>query len=347
MRTLAVDRGHIDAPTQRRFHCGHGDGYVNIVAHPLEELVLTDLDDEVEISRSRALGAGIASTCQPDALPIARSWLDPKLQRLAACDHTRTFACRAGILHLAGAATARALDIELHPAAHLRHLAAAVALRALHAAALDATSLAGIALLLALDLQAGNPAADSRPEVDLDLVFEVGSRLRSPCLSTAVEHSAEDVPEAGPKSSAAFRRRTPAPAPATEVREVEPTEVERHTLTTTATARLRSSASTAAGVCFRRCRVDRIGVEAKLVVDLALLFVTQDVVRLRDLFELLFGLFVVRVYVRMVFARQLPECLAHLVGRGGLFHAKRAVVVLLLWLCHKFLCKRSLAFSTL
>ena len=37
--------------------------------------------------------------------------------------------------------------------------------------------------------------------------------------------------------------------------------------------------------------------------------------------------FVVGIYVRMVLARKLAECLANLIGRGGLLHAERAVII--------------------
>ena len=102
-----------------------------------EELVRADLDDEVEIARRRAFGAGVALAGQADALAVARAGLDAELQRLAARDHAGAVAGGAGVLHLAAAAAARALDVELHAAAHLRHLAGAVALGALHAAAGD------------------------------------------------------------------------------------------------------------------------------------------------------------------------------------------------------------------
>ena len=83
----------------------------------------------------------------------------------------------ADILYLSGAAASRALDVELHPAAHLRHLAGAVALRASLRASGRRLALARRANLLPLDLQPRCAAANRRPEVDIDLVFEIGSRL--------------------------------------------------------------------------------------------------------------------------------------------------------------------------
>ena len=61
----------------------------------------------------------------------------------------------------------------------------------------------GGALLLALDFEARDAAADGGPEVDLDLVLEVGPGLRTARLSAAsVEHAGEDVAEAGTKAVA-------------------------------------------------------------------------------------------------------------------------------------------------
>ena len=84
-------------------------------------------------------------------------------------------------------------------------------------------------------------------------------------------------------------------------------------------------------------RVDLVGVEAHLVVDLALLLVAQHVVGLGDLLELLLGLLVAGVHVRVIAPRSLAEGLANLLRRGRLLHAKRAVIVLVLsswpWCC--------------
>src|SRR6202041_2932801 len=93
------------------------------------------LDDQIQIPRRRTLGSGIALTRQPNPLPIPRPRLDVELQRLPPRHHTRTFARRASILHLAASPAPRALDVELHPPAHLRHLSAPMALRTLHAPA--------------------------------------------------------------------------------------------------------------------------------------------------------------------------------------------------------------------
>ena len=181
------------------------------------------------------------------------------------------------------AVAARAGDVELHAPAHLRHLAGAVALRALHAAAGGRLAVAGGAGLLAVDLDARLAAADGGPEVDRGLVFEVGARLRAVRLLgmlRAREDAGEDVFEAAPAGAAGFRAAVLAGNAALEAGEVEAAEVDRP--------------APAAGALLPRVglgrrRVDLVGVEAHLVVNLALLLVAQNVVGLGDLLELLFG----------------------------------------------------------
>ena len=77
------------------------------------------------------------------------------------------------------AVAARAGDVELHAAAHLRHLARAVALGTLCAASDVRLAMAGGAGLLAIDLDARLAAADGGPEVDRGLILEVGAGLRA------------------------------------------------------------------------------------------------------------------------------------------------------------------------
>src|SRR6202022_4422122 len=81
------------------------------------------------------------------------------------------------------------------------------------------------------------------------------------------------------------------------------------------------------GRSLRRSRIDVVRVEAKLVVDLPLLVVAQNIVRLGDLLELLLSLLVSRVHIRVVLARSLPERLANLIRGRCLLDAKYAVIV--------------------
>src|SRR5262245_5092519 len=63
------------------------------------------------------------------------------------------------------------------------------------------------------------------------------------------------------------------------------------------------------------------------VVLLALLLIGEDVVRLLDLLEVLLGLFVIRVAIRMPLAGELPVGLLDLVLRGALLDAQDLVEV--------------------
>ena len=201
--------------------------------HPRKHRVRPHLDDQIQIARRAAVRARVALARQPDPLPIARSRLDAELQRLAPRHHALAVARRAAILQLARSAASRTLDVELHPSAHLRHLARAVALRALAASAGGRLALARRARLLPLDLQPRHAAAHRRPEVHAHLVLQVGPRPRpARRLAPAAEDPAEDVLEASAKPAARLLLRSAAPMPAAalEVREIEPSKVERHLL---------------------------------------------------------------------------------------------------------------------
>src|SRR5579863_2949457 len=73
--------------------------------------------------------------------------------------------------------------------------------------------------------------------------------------------------------------------------------------------------------------VNLVGVETKLVVDLALLLVAQHIVGLRDLLELLLRLLVVGIDVGMVFARSLAKGFPDLLRCRRLLDAQRRVIV--------------------
>ena len=106
-------------------------------------------------------------------------------------------------------------------------------LRALDAAADHSAAFAGGALLLPLDLQTAYAAVDSRPEVDLDLIFEIRARLGTAGSPATAEHAAEDIAEAAAEALVLWSRRTPA---ALEAGEVEAAKVERNALLLPSTA---------------------------------------------------------------------------------------------------------------
>ena len=59
-----------------------------------------------------------------------------------------------------------------------------------------------------------------------------------------------------------------------------------------------------------------LGVEAVLIVHLALLGIAQDVVGFLDVLESLLGGLIAGIQIRMIFARKLPVGLADVVRRG-------------------------------
>src|SRR3981189_1867831 len=80
----------------------------------------------------------------------------------------------------------------------------------------------------------------------------------------------------------------------------------------------------------RRRRIDVVRVEAKLVINLPLLLVAQNIVGFRDLLELLLRLLVPRIHVRVILARSLAKLLANLVRGRRLLYTQCAVVILCL-----------------
>ena len=106
-----------------------------------------------------------------------------------------------------------------------------------------------------------------------------------------------------------------------ETGKIEAAEVDR------SAAAVGPSAALLTRVSFGLGRVDVVRVEPELVVDLALLFVAQDVVGLGDFLELLLGLLVVGIDVGVILPREFTEGLADLLRGGRLLHAEHRVIV--------------------
>ena len=137
-----------------------------------------------------------------------------------------------------------------------------------------------------------------------------------------------------------------------EVGEIESAEIEGHTLA--ASAGLRASGKSAgesrstacaagAGVGLGGRGIDVVGVEADLIVNLALLGIAEDVVRLGERLEFFLGGLVPGINVGVVLARELAKCLANVVGGGGLLHAEDFVIIFLGGCCHLESWRRLLA----
>src|SRR6185312_10779423 len=335
---VAVNCRYLDLRSQRRFHHCHRHLHVDIVAHPLEQFVRSNLDNQVKIAGRSALGARIPFARQANPLTVARPGLNAKLQRLFARQYTGAIACGTRVLHFARTAAARALDVELHPPTHLRYLPRPMTLRALHASADHRTSFARGALFLALNLQPRHAAANRRPEIHLYLVLEIGAWLRPSRLAAAsAKHAAENVFEAAAKTRAFLLRRASSAA-ALKAGKIKASKIKWDFLPATTCAL--SSRKTTAGVpstCSRLGRrgIDVVRVEAELVVDLPLLVVAQNIVGFRNLFELLFRLLVPGIHIRMMLAREFAKRLSNLVRGRRLLHTQRAVIIFFFGRCHK------------
>src|SRR5512142_676235 len=90
--------------------------------------MLAGAHDDIKIAGRSAELSGVAFTAEADALAVARARLDANGERFSAADHALAVAEGAGVLGLARAAAARALDVEAHVAGDLGDLALAIAL---------------------------------------------------------------------------------------------------------------------------------------------------------------------------------------------------------------------------
>src|SRR5271166_1683295 len=181
------------------------------------------------------------------------------------------------------------------------------------------------------ELQLGT--LDRLPESDVHLVLEIAARLLLEFLldaSAAAKHRRENIFESAATPSGSTTGRAGALG---EIIEIEPPEVERNLLSAASSPILRGAA-TSAGISLRRRRINVVGVETKLIVDLALLGLAENVIRLGERLELLLRGLVARVHVGMVFARKFAERLADLLRRSRLLHPENRVIVFLVRGCH-------------
>src|SRR4029077_12916408 len=170
-------------------------------------------------------------------------------------------------------------------------------------------------MAISADIAAGNvqshhAAPDRGPERDVNLVFQVRARFRafsSGRSPTSAKNSGENVAEAAASRAAGSPARTPA---FEHVRKVEAAEIKVGTLAASASRLASRETSESASSSWAATRIgvgggwiDVVRIEAKLVVDLALFGITQDVIGLGHGLELFFRRFVTRIDVGMVFAR--------------------------------------------
>ena len=134
------------------------------------------------------------------------------------------------------------------------------------------------------------------------------------------------------------------PAAFEQVGEIEAAEIKICALTARAlgcppgnppeSGRRPSGAAARAGIGIGRRGIDVVRVKPKLVVNLPLLGIAQNIVGLGERLELLLRALVAGIDVGMVLARKFAERFANVLGRGGLLYAKGGVVVFGLC-CHR------------
>src|SRR5262249_41223071 len=124
----------------------------------------------------------------------------------------------------ARALAARALETEAHRPGHLRHVSAAIALRAGGVCAgTRPRSIAGRAAFLAIDIQPNLRSLDRLPKIDIQRILEVRALLRSVRRRLLrPEPLIENVLKIG--GAAALLRARLASPPRKQVREIESAE---------------------------------------------------------------------------------------------------------------------------
>ena len=131
---------------------------------------------------------------------------DAHVDRLVATQTAFAAACFADGTEFAGAAAARAGNIEAHLAGGLLNRAGAAADRAGLRRTDGAGAVAGLASFHARDLKFFHGAANRIPEIDFDLVFEIAAGLlldfHFSAATTAAEKLTEEIAEAGAATGA-------------------------------------------------------------------------------------------------------------------------------------------------
>ena len=182
---------------------------MNVVAVAAEKGVRLHADRDVEIARRSAHSSGVAFAGHAQARAGLSARRDANLDHFGLRQAAVAMAGGADIAQAALAVAARAGEAEFHRARHLRDVAGAIALRTNGGgAAHGAGAVAGLANLLARDIEAHLRAADGLPEVDVQPVFQIRALFRTAARLLAAlvaEELAEDVAE-GSCAAARLRR---------------------------------------------------------------------------------------------------------------------------------------------
>src|SRR5437899_2501214 len=140
--------------------------------------MLARADDDEEIARRSAVGAGISFSRDADTLAVAGAWLHAHFERLGTFHHAFTVARRADVLCFARSSASRARHVEVHAPTRLRNRSLAAAFRTRARSAHHASPTTVCASIEPRDVQAQYCSSDRVPEADVDLVFEIAAVLR-------------------------------------------------------------------------------------------------------------------------------------------------------------------------
>src|SRR5690606_30833799 len=193
---LAIEPGDLDRPAQRRDGEADRNAREQRRGLPLEHRVRLDVDEDVEIARRRAVGAGFALAVEADARAVvdARGNLD--LERLDFVHPALAAALAARLLDdLAAAVTVRAWPLNHEQALLRTDLAVPLAklATASRRARGRARPAAGPAGDRDLDLYLGRLAMKRILEADLEVVAQVRAAPRPAARRAAAsERTAED-----------------------------------------------------------------------------------------------------------------------------------------------------------
>jgi len=233
-----------------------------------------------------------------DPCLLYTSWGNADFDAFRASDPAVAAAFGTDVAQLSGASAAGTGEIELHGSGHLRDVAGTLALRAVDFTGTGgAGAMAGAADFVTGDLHAGLGAVDGLPEIDTHSILEIAAFFRLGLIGalTPAEELGKDIA----KATAGFGAPS-AGAASGRVRKIEAAEIH--------------SGVGALGAATRRGRGRAVfGIEAVLIVHLALFGIAQDVVRFLHVLEAIFGGFIPGVEIGMVFAGEFPVRLAHFV----------------------------------
>jgi len=327
-----------DLGTQSRFRRSYRHAQVDVIGFAVKDGMIPRADNHVEIPSRAAVQPGIAFTRNSNALSVAGARLDSHFKRLGVLDCPFAMANRACGDILPGTVAARASHVELHAPTRLRNLSTSSALRALAGRFQIAISVTITANIPPGNVEPHDSATDRRPERNVDLIFEIGTRLRtflSSRSAPSAENSGEDVAEASSSAGLSATAST-----FKQIGKIESAEIEVHALAAGSRLTLGEASESArtgratTRIGLGRRRINVVGVETELVVNLALLGIAENVVGFGEGFELFFRGFIAGINIWMVLARKFAECLADVFGGGGFLHAKDFVIVFFGGCCH-------------